>query len=196
MKQGCAGACLNGARLLLLAAAAALLAGCEMLPVQTGMAPRPARTAIGAFSFDGRVAAHREATHHYANISWRHTAALDDVVLTTPLGQGVAELSRDAAGAQLKSADGKSVSAADWEELSARVFGFALPLEGMPRWLLGDVAPTQRDEQGRPVAAVADGWDVRYLGYESDAPDALPVLVEFRRDDIEVRLKVDAWQLD
>ncbi len=181
----------------MLAAAAALLAGCQIMPpAETGIAPRPARTAIPGFSIDGRVAAHEGTTQHYANISWRHTAAADDIVLTTPLGQGVAELNRDTDGARLKSADGKMVAAADWEELSARVFGFALPLEGMPRWLLGDVAPTQRDDQGRPLAARADGWSIRYLGYESEAADALPVLVEFRRDDIEVRLKVDSWQLD
>jgi outer membrane lipoprotein LolB len=172
----------------------AVLAGCQTMPGQLG--PRPARTDIPAFSIDGRVAAHRDDVHHYANISWRHVGASDDIVLTTPLGQGVAELVRDAGGASLKSADGQTVSAADWEELSARVFGFELPLEGMPRWLLGDVAPTQRDERGRPLAAQADGWDIRYLGYESDAADALPVLVEFRRDDIDVRLKVDAWQLN
>ncbi|HEX8963199.1 MAG TPA: lipoprotein insertase outer membrane protein LolB [Rhodocyclaceae bacterium] len=158
--------------------------------------PRPARAEIPAFSLDGRVSAHREDVRHYANISWRHAGGLDDIVLTTPLGQGVAELTRDEGGASLKSADGKVVSAADWEDLSARVFGFALPLEGMPRWLLGDVEATQRDEQGRPLAAEADGWSIRYLGYESDAADALPTLVDFRRDDIDVRLKVDSWQLN
>lgn len=145
---------------------------------------------------DGRVAAHRGDTHHYANISWRHAPAGDDIVLTTPLGQGVAQLSRSAEGARLKVADGRVVAAADWEELSARVFGFALPLEGMPRWLLGDVAATQRDGKDRPQTALANGWVIRYLGYESDAADALPVLVDFRRDDIEVRLKVDSWQLN
>lgn len=159
-------------------------------------AARPERAQILAFSLDGRVAAHREQNHHYANISWRHTAADDDIVITTPLGQGVAQLSRDAAGARLRTADRREVAAADWEDLSAQVFGFALPLAGLPRWLLGDVTPTRRDERGRPVTAVAEGWDIRYLGYESDAADALPVLVEFRRDDIELRLKVDSWQLN
>lgn len=141
------------------------------------------------------MAARQDERRHYANLSWRHTKDLDDIVLTTPLGQGVAELTRDAAGARLKTADGKSVAAADWEDLSAQVFGFALPLEGMPRWLLGDVAASRTDERGRPAAAQADGWDIRYLAYESDASDALPVLVEFQRGDIEVRLKVDAWEL-
>lgn len=157
---------------------------------------RPSRSDIPAFSFDGRVAARQETTQHYANISWRHTRETDDIVLTTPLGQGVAELVRDAGGARLKSADGRSVSAAGWEELSSRVFGFALPLDGMPRWLLGDVATARRDAQGRPLAAQADGWDIDYHAYESEAADALPTLVEFRRGDIDVRLKVDTWQLN
>jgi outer membrane lipoprotein LolB len=160
------------------------------------MVARPSRGDIPAFSLDGRVAARQEATQHYANLSWRHTRETDDIVLTTPLGQGVAELIRDADGARLKSADGRTVSAVDWEELSSRVFGFPLPLDGMPRWLLGDVATVRRDGQGRPVAAQADGWDIDYRAYESDAPDALPTLVEFRRGDISVRLKVDAWQLN
>lgn len=174
-----------------------MLAGCEALPPRQGdIPPRPARAGIAAFSLDGRVAARQEQTRHYANIAWHHTDAADDILLTTPLGQGVAELSRDAGGARLVAADKQVVIAADWEGLSAQVFGFALPLAGMPHWLLGDVAPTQRDGLGRPTAAVADGWDIRYLDYESPAADALPVLMEFRRDDIELRIKVDAWQLN
>ena len=116
--------------------------------------------------------------------------------MTTPLGQGIAQLDRDARGARLVTADREEVTAPDWESLSARVFGFALPLAGMPRWLLGDVSPTLRDKFGRPQAARVDGWDIRYLDYESDAADALPVLVEMQHDDIELRMKVDAWRLE
>ena len=42
---------------------------------------------------------------------------------------------------------------------------------------------------------LSDGWLVAYLEYESDAADALPTLVELRREDIEVRLKIDEWLL-
>jgi outer membrane biogenesis lipoprotein LolB len=41
-----------------------------------------------------------------------------------------------------------------------------------------------------------DGWQIAYLVYESAAPDALPTLIELRRDDIDVRLKIDTWQID
>lgn len=160
------------------------------------MVARPARKAIVAFGIDGRLSARQGEERSSANLAWRHDPAVDSILLTTPLGQGVAELTRDARGARLLTADRQTVEAADWEGLSARVFGFTLPLSALPRWLVGDVAAAQRDELGRPRHAVVDGWDIRYLAYESPAAQALPTLVEFRRDDIELRLKVDEWRLE
>lgn len=157
---------------------------------------RPARSAITAFGVDGRLAARQGDKRNYANLTWRHEPAADSILLTTPLGQGVAELVRDARGARLVTADRQTVEAADWEGLSAEVFGFSLPLSALPRWLVGEVAATERDSLGRPRQAFAEGWDIRYLDYESPAADALPILVEFRRDDIELRFKVDEWRLD
>ena len=78
-------------------------------------------------------------------------------------------------------ADGRKFQAADWEELSEQVFGSRLPLNDLPGWI-----------SGRPPAAGL-GWQVEYLEYASDAPDALPTLVEIRRGDIELRLKVSEW---
>lgn len=167
------------------------------MPPQPADAPmRPPRGQIAAFALDGRIAVRQDQTRNSANIAWRHSAGADEILLTTPLGQGVAQLGRDARGARLVSADKDVVEAQDWDELSARVFGFVLPLSGMPRWLLGDVTTVARDARGRPAAALADGWDIRYLDYESDAAAALPVLMELRRGDVELRLKVDEWRLE
>ena len=134
-------------------------------------------------------------TSHHANIAWRHAADADSILLATPLGQGVAELTRDAGGAHLVTGEGES-SAPDWEALSERVFGVPLPLANLPRWVVGGAPATTRDRQGRPEAARADGWDIRYLDYESPEAAALPVLMEFRRADMELRLKVDQWELE
>jgi outer membrane lipoprotein LolB len=156
---------------------ALLLAGCAASPPAP---PRPPVAAIAAFAFSGRLAVRQGETRHHVRIDWRHAAGDDEMLLTTPLGQGVAELVRDAAGARLRLADGRSFAAADWEALSAEVFGFRLPLGASARWLLGE-----------PHAA--EGWRVQVLERESDRPDALPTLIEFERDDIAVRLKIDEW---
>jgi outer membrane lipoprotein LolB len=101
--------------------------------------------------------------------------------LTTPLGQGVAELTRDPQGARLVTADRREVLAADWAGLAEQVFGTRLPLDSLPDWL-----------SGRPPTRLS-GWRVEYLEYQSDAADALPTLIEATRGDIGLRLKVSEW---
>lgn len=136
---------------------------------------------LDAFAIEGRISVRHAEKSYHANIAWRHEAAGDEILLTTPLGQGVAELSRDAGGARLVTAERKEVQAPDWEALSAEVFGFRLPLADLPRWVAGH------------PPAPGTGWQVNILDYVDDAPEALPTLLEFRRDDIQVRLKIHEW---
>ncbi|MBU1236721.1 MAG: outer membrane lipoprotein LolB [Gammaproteobacteria bacterium] len=159
--------------------AALVLAGCAQLPAENAIRRSP--PALTQFELVGRVVVRESQSRHYANIAWRHDAARDEILLTTPLGQGVAELSRDARGARLVTADGKSTVAADWEGLAEEVFGTRLPLNDLPEWLAGH-APS-----------LVSGWRVEYLEYQSDAPDALPTLIEAQRGDIGLRLKVSEW---
>lgn len=152
-----------------------VLAGCAVSPV---LPPRPAE--IREFAFVGRIAVRQGDTRHHVNVDWRHSTAADEILLTTPLGQGVAEIVRDAAGARLTLADRRAFVANDWSALSQRVFGFPLPLNASSRWLLGDISATE-------------GWRVTIVERESAAADALPAVIELERDDIAVRLKIDEW---
>jgi len=122
----------------------------------------------------------RGDTRHHVGISWRHEAAHDEIFLSGPLGQGLAELSRDATGAQLLTADRQLIRAADWESLAERAFGARLPLSRLPRWLAG--APAE------PTSHI-DGWRIDIM----EVVDGRPALIELRRDDIEARLKIDSW---
>lgn len=136
---------------------------------------------LAEFDIDGRVAIRVGQDRHFANIAWRHSTGRDEILLTTPLGQGVAELSRDAGGARLLTADRQEVRASDWEELAERLFGSRLPLNDLPAWITGRAPPA------------SSGWRVEYLDYQSDAADALPLLIEADRGDIGVRLKINDW---
>jgi outer membrane lipoprotein LolB len=161
-------------RLLLLCL---LLAGCATNP-QPGQ--RPPATEISTFAFTGRIAVRQGETRHYVNIDWHHATGSDEILLNTPLGQGLAELTRNATGARLLLADQRHYEAQDWGTLSAEVFGFRLPLAASARWLLGEVANTE-------------GWRVTVVERESTASHALPTIIELERDDIFVRLKIDEW---
>lgn len=177
---------------LLLAAA---LAGCAGLPSPTSTAARPPAAAIVDFELAGRISVRHGEASYFARLSWQHDAVHDDILLSTPLGQAVAQLFRDTTGARLLSADGRRIEAADWDGLAAQAFGAELPLARLTRWMVAD-APVgaRRDASGRPLAFRQDGWSVAYDRYESEAPDALPISIEARRDDIELRVRVDAWQ--
>lgn len=179
-----------------------MLTGCAQMPGRESGAKiglRPARTAIDAYTLTGRIAIQRQESHYAVNLSWQHAPHSDEIMLSTPLGQGVAELTRNAAGMRLITAERREYTAPDWQALTSQLFGIDLPLASLPRWLVGavpaDALGARYDGSGRPQQQLVDGWLVAYLKYESEAPDALPTLVELRREDIEVRLKVDEWQI-
>lgn len=156
-----------------------LLAACAGLPTESQIARTP--RALAEFDIVGRISVRVGQERHFANIAWRHSAGRDEILLTTPLGQGVAELSRDAGGARLLTSDRREYLAADWESLAERVFGSPLPLDDLPAWLGGRAPPP------------GSGWRVEYLEYQGEAADALPVLIEASRGDVAVRLRINEW---
>ena len=189
-------------RLLHVLALLLMLTGCAQLPgggngAEIGL--RPVRTAIDAYTLTGRIAINQQEKHYAVNLAWQHAPHSDEIMLSTPLGQGVAELTRNAAGMRLITAERREYTAPDWQALTRQLFGIDLPLASLPSWLVGavpaDALGVRYDGSGRPQQQLVDGWMVAYLNYESAASDALPTLVELRREDIEVRLKIDEWLL-
>jgi outer membrane lipoprotein LolB len=154
-----------------------LLAGCSLNPP---LPAHPPASQVTTFAFTGRLAVRQGETRHHLKIDWRHARVRDEILLATPLGQGVAEIVRDGTGATLLLADRRRFAADDWSTLAEQVFGFRLPLDNSARWLLGE-----------PLAG--EGWRMTVVERESTAPDALPTVIELERDDIAVRLKIDEW---
>jgi outer membrane lipoprotein LolB len=162
----------------------ALLAGTACAPLASLPPPpeRPAIERLTRFAFSGRLSVRQGDTRHHVRIDWRHDTIRDDILLSTPFGQGVAEIVRDAAGARLILADQRTFVAADAASLSEQVFGLRLPLDDAMRWLLG-----------HPGADAS--WRVTVIERESAVAHsmALPSVLELTRDDIEVHLKIDDW---
>lgn len=189
-------------RILAATASLGLLAGCAALtPALEAVPARPARAEISAFQLIGRVAVKSAEQSFSARIDWRHGAdGSEHMLVNTPLGQGLAELTADRSGARLETADRQSYAAPDLDALSEQAFGARLPLVKLPYWAIGKVAAAAADlvldEQGRVRRFAEQGWQVAYLAYESEAPAALPTLIQVRRDDLELRLKVDEWNLE
>lgn len=156
---------------------------------------RPKAAAIVAYSVLGRISVRHADTSYAAMVDWQHEPSRDEILLTTPLGLGIAQLTRTSSGARLRTSDGRVVAAADWESLAPQLFGSDLPLALLPRWMVADApASAQRDAAGRPRQFAHGVWTVDYGRYESAAVAALPLAVDIRGPDLELRIIVDAWQ--
>jgi outer membrane lipoprotein LolB len=108
-------------RLVLLAAFAAACAQVEVKPPEGAL----------DFSLAGRIAVRSGSEAFTGNIAWRHAKGGDEILLSTPTGQGVAQILRQGDAVLLKTAEGKEYRAVDSESLTERVLGFRLPIGGL-----------------------------------------------------------------
>jgi outer membrane lipoprotein LolB len=170
-----------------------LLAGCATVEEQ----PSPAGPIGDAFYLSGRVSVKYGAEAASGKIAWQHDAASDDLLFSTPLGQGVARILRREARATLTTSDQKVYQAADVESLTEQVLGWRLPLTGLPDWVrgraaAGALAQTRFDASQRLADLRQSGWLVEFLEYKSG--NGPPALLRLSREDVQIRLVIDQWR--
>jgi len=157
-------------RALLLAAFVAACAQVEIKPPEGPL----------EFSLAGRIAARSGKEAFTGNIAWRHAAAGDELMISTPTGQGVAQILRQGDAVLLKTAEGHEYRAADSESLTERVLGFRLPIEGLAAWV-----------QGKPSPALESrGWQVEYQEYDEQKR---PTRMRLTNAGVELRLAISQW---
>ena len=169
-----------------------LLAGCAALQEQ------PDVPLVGdAFALAGRVSVKYAAEAASGKLAWQHDAAGDDMLISTPLGQGIARIVRRDGAVTLTTSENKAFRASDAESLTQQVLGWRLPLTGLPDWVRGRVSPgspaeTRRDATGLLTELRQAGWLVEFLDYRSGG--TLPSRLRLSREDLEIRLAIDSWQ--
>jgi outer membrane lipoprotein LolB len=167
----------------------ALVAACATMP--------PPTSREGAFSLVGRFAVRYGAESASGRVTWRHSDADDDLLIASPLGQGIAEVTRRDGTFTLVTANEQRFTAADPERLTEQALGWALPLGGLPDWLQGrpqaGVAADARHDGGQLAELRQHGWTIEYLGY--DEAGRLPRRVRLTRGDLDIRLVIEEWQV-
>lgn len=169
-----------------------LLAGCATMQEQAA----PTATIGGAFQVSGRVSVKYGTEAASGKIDWRHDAEGDDMLISNPLGQGVARIERQQGRVRLTTSEQKMYQAEDVEALTERVLGWRLPLAGLPDWVRGRAAPgapaqTRPDGAARLAELRQSGWIVEFLEFDGNG---LPARLRMSRDDVEIRLVIDQWR--
>jgi len=171
-----------------------LVSGCASLTPPS--VPPPPRDALAAFSLEGRFALNHETRSYSGRISWTYRPNASELLLSSPFGQGLAEIVTDADGARLTGSDGRIRTAPDAETLTREVLGYALPLKQLADWVRGRTPPGggHFDAHGRVLSLQQDGWQIDY-GYGDDTPDSPPMRISARQGEhVELRIFIDAWQ--
>jgi outer membrane lipoprotein LolB len=183
-------------------ALAGFVAACANLP---GFAP-PAKSVVlppplASFSLEGRVSVKANEESFSGGMAWRYATSRQTLLLSTPLGQGVAELQGDARGVELKDSEGRVHRAADAETLVHQALGVTLPLKGLVAWVAGSARPDApylavADGDGHLGVLQQDGWRIEFSRYAERGGRYLPgKLIARRGDELEIRLVVDRWEL-
>jgi outer membrane lipoprotein LolB len=150
------------------------------------------------FELSGRIAVTYGDEAASGNLAWRHGALEDELLLSSPLGQGLARIVRAAGEFTLTLQDGREFRAADAESLTEQALGFRLPLAGLADWVRGRPArgpapgPTlvRLDAEGRPARIEQDGWQIDYLQYAGERPSRL----RLSYPGVEMRLAISDWK--
>lgn len=147
------------------------------------------------FEFTARFAARYRDEAATGQLAWRHDAARDEVLISSPFGQGLARVTRRDAVVTLVTADDRRYTAADAETLTEQVLGFRLPLRGLADWVRARPAagaPSQSTyaADGRLAALAQLGWEIEYQEYEAGRPARL----RLRYPGLELRLAISEWK--
>ena len=174
------------ARTTLAAFLAVFLASCAQLE---RAAPEQA-----VFELHGKLAARYREESFSGAVAWRHARESDEMLITSPLGSGVARIVREGDKVTLTTAEPREYHASDAEALTEQVLGFRLPLAGLADWVRGQAAdaprPIQTFADGRLKTLEQGGWKIEYQAYEGDRPARLRLLYP----GIELRLAISEWK--
>jgi outer membrane lipoprotein LolB len=151
-----------------------LLSACAQVEVKAPAGPLE-------FDLAGRIAARYRDDAFSGIVTWRHAPGGDEMLISTPMGQGVARIVREGDAMVITTAEGRQFSDRDGEALTERVLGFRLPLAGLADWV-----------RGRPAPALEErGWRVEYQ--ERDA-EGRPVRLRVTHPDVDLRLVISEWK--
>jgi outer membrane lipoprotein LolB len=157
-------------------------------------APTRPPSSEALFDISGRLAARYADESFTGGFTWRHADTDDEMMITSPLGQGVARITREGGSVVLTTAEPREYRAGDAESLTAQVLGFRLPLAGLADWVRGTAsasspAKEEKDANGRLTKLEQAGWQIEYQDYAGGHPSRMRLTYP----GIELRLAISQW---
>lgn len=197
----------NHLRVLALSLLLAGLSACSVAPRQADTQQTLALAqqhqqqlqAIQSYQITGRIAVQTNQQGFSGGLQWQHSPDLDNIDLLTPLGSQAAQISRNAQGITLTTADKKNYHAQSAEALTQSTLGWQLPMQGLSHWALGKAGQnaiiTAHNADGTIQRMQQDGWEIQYDNYQPQQSVLLPAKITLRNPNVYLKLVVQQWQI-
>ena len=155
------------------------------------------------FNLLGRISIQDQNQSFSGSFHWQHLAIRDEILLFTPLGQAVAEITKDQDGVRLITSKLEAFYANDAESLTEEVLGWRLPLNGLQYWIQGTHSPATAAEKDinnkdQVIAIRQDGWKIYYSSYTPVQLNQIPLprVLNLTYANLKIRLVVDDWKVE
>ncbi len=171
----------------------ALLGACVTPPTTVDLG-------AGAFLVSGKLAVRAPEGNWSARFRWVQDAAVYDIELWGPFGQGRTRLRGDALRMRVLDGRGQVITAGTPAAIMQQELGTQLPLLSLVHWAQGrpdpewPVASGQRDASGRYVGFEQSGWQVRLASYTETSDGARPQRLEAENGPYRATVLFNRWQ--
>lgn len=163
---------------------------------------------VKAWQIQGRIILTTEEEGWQFNIRWQRQPGIQQIDITSPLGNSHVRITQDRYGARLIDENHNEHTAETMEALVANVTGWRLPLENLYFWVRGLPVPEQKairewDSQGRLTRVQQTGWDVQFDRYTRagvlEFPDRLILRTAAKASEggpeAKVHIAINRWSL-
>ncbi|WP_241904122.1 lipoprotein insertase outer membrane protein LolB [Shewanella sp. 10N.286.52.B9] len=158
-----------------------------------------------AWELQGKLAFRSSSDKFSTNLFWLHDQSSqydrDELTLTTMIGTTVLSLKSENGLASLDIQD-KTYTDNNPERLIYRVSGMTIPINKLPLWITGQVAPDDEVLEYNPDGSIkrfssADNggdWLVSFMSYQQQSGAKLPRLLQINRADVQIKIQINQWQ--
>jgi len=190
-------------------AAALWLAACQTVPKPIApavpekvMADWPARRAQlqmrAQFTAQGRIGVVAGTDGFNGHLRWSQDGTRSTVSLDGPFGVGGVRIVADAGLLTVTNPSGEALDSQAAHDALVRRLGFEPPLNSLRYWIQGVPDPAglsteSLGAQGYLATLAQSGWTVTFNGYMQTPDGALPQKMTVARDQVRVKLVIEAW---
>ncbi len=196
----------SGLLRLLLPLSLLVLAGCAPLK------PPPDTTAweshkraildLNQWRLEGKLGYRGPGDNGSARVNWHQQGDAFELLISGPFGAGAARIRGDSSHAVLSQSGREDIEAPDPARLTARIFGWELPVQAMAAWARGVPAPGLEHQQltfndrGRLATLSQHGWHLTFEEYGEHDGLVLPGRIRGSDGNVAFTLVIKRWQAE